>query len=260
MVSRPLLHSLQPLLLSLLGLLAVGSSMGSRAAYSNPTPTDYQGQLKRWAITIANPDITYRIITEGGGAAEHIAFTQRAAEQWSEAEDSYINLVRIDDDGEGEQITITLTDQFSGHSRSGGFAIFDRWGDAGPEHCRIEVPIVFPMRSGFPRTVLHEIGHCIGLGHSLVPESVMSYDLKASGFNLAVSDLAGAAMLYPADGSPPTPPLSCGVIHGRHASLGISVGTGVLAACHLIILLFGLGGLKNQSKNPRLAQRRDEDS
>lgn len=234
-------------------------SLWSSLCYSNPTPTDYQGQLKRWGITIANPDISYRVVVVGGGAAEHIAYTERAAEQWSEAEDSYINLVRLEGEGTDEQITITLTDQFSGHSRSGGFAIFDRWGEAGPEHCRIEIPIVIPMRSGFPRTVLHELGHCIGLGHSLVPESVMSYDLEASGFSLAIADRAGAAMLYPADGSAPTPPLSCGVVHGRHASLGISVGTGVLAACHLIILLFGLKGV-TQSKNPRLAQRRDEDS
>lgn len=248
----------------LVGLLALALS-APLAAY--PTPTDYRGQLKRWPITLATPDVGFRIVLpEGLNGAEHIAFTERAAELWSDVEDSYLRLYRLyDGDDSKAHITITLTDQFSGHSRSGGFAIFDKWNDSGPLHCRIEIPIVYPMRSGFPRTVLHELGHCIGLGHSLVPESVMSYNLKSSGFRLATDDRAGAARLYPADGSEPTLPLSCGVVHysasphtrGQGSTnggrLGISVGTGVLAALHLMILLFGLKEFAPR-KNPRRAR------
>lgn len=235
-------------------------------AKAYPTPTDIRGRLQRWPITIAAPQISYRIVYPDGTAiAEHLAFTERAAAMWTDVGESYIELVELSEsDPAREQITITLTQQFSGDRRSGGFAIFDEWNNVGPTHCRIEVPIRFPMRSGFPRTILHELGHCIGLGHSLVPESVMSYDLKKSSFSLAIDDQAGAAQLYPADGSTPQPPLSCGTIHPRlQAHLkrnGVTInfwssGAGVLAACHLIVLLFGLAPIKN----PRPGSRRSGD-
>lgn len=243
----------------LLGLLL---GMMSTVAFSYPTPTDYRGQLKRWSITIDEPVVTYRLVIADGPSAEHQAFTERAAELWTEVEGSYVQLELLqDDDTSKEMITITLTDQFSGNSRSGGFAIFDQWNDAGPVHCQIEIPIKFPMRSGFPRTVLHEFGHCLGLGHSMVAGSVMSYDLKASGFRLATDDLAGASRLYPADGSDPVLPLSCGVVHSRPSFLtgngpnATSIGTGVLAALHLLVLLFGMSGRKNAG--PLQGQRRD---
>lgn len=270
MVSRLLALSLWPLFIAFFMTLV----MSAPIAVANPTPTDTRGRLQRWPITIASPQISYRVaVPEGVAISQHLAFTERAAQMWTDVGESYIELVELsEDDPAKEQITIVLTRQFSGNSRSGGFAIFDEWDSAGPRHCRIEVPIKPLMRSGFPRTILHELGHCIGLGHSLVPESVMSYDLSKSGFYLAIDDQAGAAQLYPADGSAPRPPLSCGTIHPRlHARLSQqgssalgsgawsrsawSSGAGILAACHLVVLLFGLAPIKN----PRPGSRRSGD-
>lgn len=255
-------HLVNPALIlnALLGLISV---MISGMAFAYPTPTDTRGRLQRWPLTMATPVVSYRIVVpENFAAMEHRAFTERAAQMWTDVGESYIELRELsEDDPAKEQITIVLTQQFSGNSRSGGFALFDEWDNAGPKHCRIEVPIRFPMRMGFGRTILHELGHCIGLGHSLVPESVMSYDLEKSGFRLATDDEAGAAQLYPADGSAPHPPLSCGTIHPRlQARLnqqGISIGfwssgAGFIAACHLVVLLFGLAPIKN----PRPGSRR----
>jgi len=53
------------------------------------------------------------------------------------------------------------------------------------------------------------MGHCLGLGHSLVPEAIMSYSLDKNTFALDLDDEAAVSRLYPADGSRPRLPPGC---------------------------------------------------
>lgn len=179
-------------------------------SFSYPTPVDFSGKLLRWNIEQGSNQITYKIITDSVDVAVYESIAEDAAAQWNSVEGSLVALVATTE--ANEKITIYLTEDFSGNSHSAGYALFDGSDDNGPTHCKIEIVIGESINASFPKTLLHEMGHCLGLGHSLIPESVMSYDLEKNGYFLDIDDVAAISRLYPADGSKPELPIGCAVL------------------------------------------------
>jgi hypothetical protein len=211
-----------------------------RRAQSYPTPVDFDGKLLRWNIAKNDPPVLWEIKTdEATDPGFYRQVVETSADLWSSVEGSYLRLGEAKS-GEVARITINLNANIDGQEFSSGFSVFDEADKIGPTHCSITV-LASPEEYGISKTILHELGHCLGLGHSLVPEAIMSYSLEENRFALDTDDRAVVARLYPADGSKPSVPLGC--------SIGISLESDcLLFAIGLMCLPFGVAVLNSRKK------------
>ena len=188
-------------------------------AYSYPTPVDFDGSLLRWNKSLEDPRVSVKVESPSGTYDYYYTVVEAAMELWSDVDSSYIVLEGVSE-GEVPLVTIYFKESIAGGQFSSGFAIFDEKDEDGPIHCKIEV--LAGDGIGFltlGKTVLHELGHCLGLGHSIVSESIMSYELDKNGFGLDSDDKAAISRLYPADGSSPSVPPGCSIVRGGRLSL-----------------------------------------
>lgn len=194
----------------LIFLLAVLFLEGNANSY--PTPVDFDGTLIRWNITKESPDITYEVSADDADDIDfyaHLVFT--SASLWNDVPTSYFNFVRAEE-GTTAQVTIELSSSFADPTAA-GYSKFDEVTDKNePVHCKIVVA-QDPAYSydSFGKTILHELGHCVGLGHSIIPQAIMSYYLEENTFDLDTDDKAAISRLYPVDGSKPKLPPGCSV-------------------------------------------------
>lgn len=189
--------------------------MGTHLAIAYPTPVDFDGTIQRWSIDEDDAPISYNIEADEYFLERLGPYIDQAAQIWTEVDSSYFAYERSED-GERGQVTIYLKSQIQGGDYSAGFATFDERIDDEISHCTIEILVSRSMSVlSFSKTILHELGHCVGLGHSMIPESIMSYELDANSFSLDTDDIAAVSRLYPVDGAPPALPPGCGIGIGR---------------------------------------------
>jgi hypothetical protein len=203
-------------------MTAVVAGGGMARAY--PVPVDFDGSLLRWPISIDDPPITYAVEADRvADATVYAPAIDDAARMWSEIAGSYFRYQHADE-GETPQVTLHLASTLDGSAYSAGYAIFDEYAGSTPKHCAIYVVVddAVSYRS-MAKTFLHELGHCAGLGHTLVPEAIMSYSLDKNSFALDLDDEAAVARLYPADGSQPKLPPGCavGALPARSGTRGL---------------------------------------
>lgn len=179
------------------------------SAYTYPTPVDFSGKISRWEITLDDPIVTYEVRADSSYDEAYLgSFVDEAANIWSQVSGSYI-LLRPAPANERADITVNFKSSLSGQAFSSGFAIFDEMSESGyPTHCSISI-LVSGRLITIQKTVLHELGHCLGLGHTLVPEAIMSYSLDKNTYALDTDDRAALSRIYPADGSEPQLPPGC---------------------------------------------------
>ncbi len=199
-----------------IGILAV--ALKSTSALSYPTPIDFDGALMRWDVSVADGPITYFIEDEDGEVASGFAdLIDLAASEWNSVTTSYFRLARTDD-ANSAQITITLETGLTNAPAAAGYTTFDEFDDLTPVHCAIHLDKGNGVASyAFAKTALHEFGHCAGLGHSLIPEAIMSYSLDKNSFALDTDDIAAVSRIYPVDGSKPHLPPGCAVTTATRA-------------------------------------------
>lgn len=223
----------------------------SVASFAYPTPVDFGGDLIRWDIGIENPDVTYTVEADNDyDVANYFAFVDEASYLWSVVPTAYVNLRRAAQD-EKANITIKFQNTISGASFSSGFAVFDEVDEEGkPVHCSIFI-VATDFILSLQKTILHEIGHCMGLGHTLVPEAIMSYSLDKNGYRLDTDDRAALTRLYPADGSEPQLPPGCSTPFWLHQGKKIPFAIYLFLLLPLVIPLIQKqkkGGLKTSQK------------
>lgn len=181
-------------------------------AFAYPMPVDFDGSLLRWNIGVDDAPITYEIVA--ARAADRTVYASAvddAAQLWTDVPGSYFAFEPVAD-GAVAQVTINLDSAIEGGAYSSGYALFDGYEGNKPSHCSIHVTVDSSVSyNGLAKTILHELGHCAGLGHTLIPEAIMSYDLEKNSFGLDVDDEAALVRLYPADGSKPKLPPGCAV-------------------------------------------------
>lgn len=177
-------------------------ALQSGAAKAYPTPIDLDGELHRWPITIEAPSVLFEISVQDDSLRQiFLDITSEAAKIWSQVPNSMLKVENSIEDNTA-QITVNFNTSIAGGDMAAGYAIFDQVKDGVPKHCSIYIAADDSTDFyNLSKTTLHEMGHCLGLAHSLVPESIMSYKLEANTFALALDDEAAISRLYPADGS-----------------------------------------------------------
>ncbi len=135
--------------------------------HAYPTPVDFSGKLLRWNLTPQSEELEIHV----EGDASLSAIVEEAAQKWTDVETSFIRL-RVLENGK-RNITVHFSDGIDDAPFAAAYAEFDELDSKGhPVHCQIHVD---SQQSELDKTVLHELGHCLGLGHSLIADSIMSY-------------------------------------------------------------------------------------
>lgn len=204
---------------SLRTLLVSACFFSANGVEAYPTPVDFDGSLLRWDINVDSGPISYEVVSTNDRAKSLFASAvDDAAQLWTEVPSSYFAFAQAEPDTKA-QVTVHLDSADQGSEFSAGYAVFDKFEQKTPSHCDIHVTIDDTVSfAGFSKTILHELGHCVGLGHTLIPEAIMSYSLDKNAFALDVDDQAAITRLYPADGSKPKLPPGCAVLADRHKS------------------------------------------
>lgn len=219
--------------------------------FSYPTPVDYDGSVMKWLFEDEIQSVTFEVVDEGVQNIHHYSnLVEQAARIWSSVETSAVKLRAYTDEDENKKsmISIHLAPKIDGSSFSSGYAIFDEYDGTRPLHCSIYVLVdaSFSSRS-IAKTILHEMGHCLGLGHSLIPEAIMSYQLHKNSFALDLDDKAALSRLYPLEGKRARLPPGCAILQKRRPALS----RGFLGWLVVIPLLWSLVTMRLQSQeNP----------
>ena len=235
----------------LIGLVTSCCCAVPRAA-AFPEPVDFDGSLSRWHIGLADPPITYGV--EADNPADASGYQNAVAEAvtlWNQVPGSYFRYA-LAPDGEPPQVTIHLQDSLNGTRSTAGYTYFDKYDGNKPIHCMIVILVDDSVSyRSVAKTILHELGHGLGLGHSLVPQAIMSYSLQQNSFLLDVDDHAAVARLYPLSGHRPKLPPGCAAGSGDY---GASTSSSFALLLMLLIPLAWAGKSCLSPAWPRLSR------
>ncbi len=180
----------------------------SQKALAYPCPVGFDGNVTRWSLSPEDPKLSYEIVADPEDLYLWGALVDAAAQMWSSVEQSFIEL---ENNAFSPEITIYFENTLDSSDSTSGYSEIDE-DENGPMHCSIHILVgsgISPL--DFAKTVLHELGHCLGLGHSMIKEAIMSYELDHNHFGLDIDDKAALSRTYPKDGSKYDLPRGCAV-------------------------------------------------
>jgi hypothetical protein len=185
--------------------------MRALSVYAYPTPVDVDGSLHRWPVTAAEPNVYFELSTSDESLLSFLQdVMEQSSEIWSGVDRSLIKILPADKEHPA-QITVYYEESIIGGDAAAGYSVFDDVTNGVPNHCSIHIALSNTDTEALSKTTLHELGHCLGLAHSLMADSIMSYNLERNRFALAIDDEAAISRLYPSDGSDPKLAPGCAI-------------------------------------------------
>jgi len=146
-----------------------------------------------------------------------------AVKQWNSVQGSYLRFVVVEDSSAAENsndkrhaIVVKTSSDVATAAYASPIIEGNRIVD-----CDIVINDSKTTASYLAQVLVHEMGHCVGLGHNHSNyKAIMGYSRGPGSYKLAVDDMAGVRYLYPdpATGSLSTTAiqqLACGVIGGK---------------------------------------------
>ena|GEM_PF-870153 len=225
-------------------LTALLVRLGAPAALAYPVPVDFDGKVVRWDVSGPDEPLYYEVINDSSFSVQSAeSIVDASAALWSGVDGSALRLASAKDSAQARtSITVNFKSNFDGGDFAAAYAEMDETDtDGKPVHCSVNVAIRGnEVLKDLEKTVLHELGHCIGLGHSLFPKAIMSYRLSQNSFALDVDDVAAVRRLYSADGSTFEIPPGCAIGARRGNSRQRSGFTGFMEAPDLTLILLPL--------------------
>lgn len=186
---------------------------------------------------------------------EYMALTlQLAMDQWNEVHGSYLRMALSRDSAavaDGEDGVHTITIDTSGSLTSAAFAS-PNFQVGGKESntigdCDIHVYNASTSARDLIYTLVHELGHCVGLGHNHSNyKSIMGYARQgqSNSYELGADDKSGAMWLYPDPAvidESPTELVACGVVSGAGKNDSEKTGMNLMAGILLALPLIWVG-------------------
>jgi len=168
-----------------------------------------------------------------------------AFEQWNDVPGSFLELTMtrgtpdIDDEDRVHAIVVRK----SANQSTAAYAAPNVPDD---EDTIIDCDIVISDRKteaqALMRTIVHEIGHCVGLGHNHTNyNAIMGYSREGQSWRLGADDMAGVIHLYPdpsQDAQLVKELVACGSVGGIHKNPMRSASSWLLLLAPLVILLW----------------------
>jgi predicted Zn-dependent protease len=167
--------------------------------------TTVENQVVRWPVTANSPSVTYYI--DSTVDTTLAGWTRSAASTWSGVSTSYLRLVETGSSSVAN--IIVYADQANTGTQDTMFANVNRDGSTGDivsclVHMASNADVNSDQYSGYTQylksSIIHELGHCVGLQHSIMSNSIMSYR-NGSPLSPGGDDVYAITLLYPADGN-----------------------------------------------------------
>jgi hypothetical protein len=207
--------------------------------YASPIVTTREGGVARWNISPSSPTLNFYIDSNVG--TNFAAFARDAAIAWSGVQESYVQLTEVMDPATANIIVRGYASISNALVPQAASYITDS--NSNITACTVEILIgadtgataeyLDYLHSG----TIHEMGHCLGLHHSLQIDAVMSYRQNGSSLALKSDDKLAIARLYPNDGNN-IYPMGCATVQKSGSGPGGNPWNGLAEMAVLLLALY----------------------